>query len=470
MRLTVDDLLQLRHREFRNRESLGKKKITGVSTDTRTLKVGDLFFALRGENFDGHQFVESAFDKGAIAAVVEISVDLARNPGAPLLVVENATQALGELARQHRRRFSIPVVAIGGSNGKTTTKEMIASILTKSYKVLSTEGNHNNHIGVPHTIFRLEKKHDLAVVEIGTNHPGEIEHLSRMLDPTDGLITNIGHEHLEFFGSVDGVAEEEGALFRMLKLKKKRSRVFVNADDRYVNAIAGRMRNRYSYGFHAKGVDVEGRLVGTNAKGCARFEFRGKNMKKSVGVQLRVPGRHNAANALAAAAVGLAFKVPPTRIRKALESFRAPSKRMEIMSVCGVTIYNDTYNANPDSTIAALQTLAAARVTGKRIAVLADMRELGEAGPAEHMRVGREAGQLGLEYLLTFGELARHTHDAAKLPSAIHYEQKNMLAEYLAELVAPGDAVLVKGSRSMKMEDVVTFLIERLHHANVSVG
>ena len=461
MRLTVDDLLKVRHKEFRNRELLKNRKITGISTDTRTLKSGDLFFALKGENFDGHIFVESAFDKGAIAAVVEGSRALLTS--VPLLVVENAAQALGELAHLYRQRFSIPIIAIGGSNGKTTTKDMIADVLKTSYNVLSTHGNHNNHIGVPLTLFRLEKKHEVAVVEVGTNHPGEIEYLALMVDPTDGLITNIGHEHLEFFKSLDGVAEEEGALYRKLKLKK-RSRVFVNADDARVKAIAGRMRNRYTYGFETRAVDVGGRVIDVNGRGCARFEFRGKNMKRSVSIQLQIPGWHNAANALAAATVGLAFNVPPARIRKVLESFSPLDKRMEVLSVGGVAIYNDTYNANPDSMIAALHTLAAARTSGKKIAVLADMRELGESGPEEHARVGHETTKSGIGYLLTFGELAKHIHDAARVPSEMHYDQKNVLAEYLAELVAPGDAVLVKGSRGMKMEDVVTFLVERLRH------
>ena len=464
MRLTVDDLLKVRHAEVHHRELLEKRTITGISTDTRSLKSGDLFFALKGENFDGHAFVESAFEKGASAAVVEGSFAHARFLSVPLLVVENATRALGELAHLYRKRFSIPVIAIGGSNGKTTTKDMITKVLASSYTVLSTDGNHNNHIGVPLTLFRLEKKHEMAVVEVGTNHPGEIEHLVHLLDPTDGLITNIGHEHLEFFKSLDGVAEEEGTLFRQLK-SRKRAQLFVNADDTRVKAIAGRTKNRWTYGFDSRAVDVAGRIIGVDKKGASRFEFRSKSMKRSVSVQLKVPGRHNAVNAIAAAAVGVAFDVPAARIRKALECFHPSDKRMEVLKVGGVTIYNDTYNANPDSMIAALHTLAAARVSGKKIAVLADMLELGELAPEEHERVGREAAKLGVGYMLTFGEHAKHIHGAARVSSAIHYDQKNILAEYLAELVAPGDAVLVKGSRGMKMEDVITFLVERLRHA-----
>ena len=469
MRLTVDDLGKVTHHEFRNRDLLKGKKLSGVSTDTRTLKPGDLFIALRGEHFEGHKFIADAFDRGAVSAVAGRDADLVRISNVPILVVEDTTKALGELANLYRRKFSIPVIAIGGSNGKTTTKDMVASVLRMSYKVLATEGNNNNQIGVPLTLFRLESKHRVAVVEIGTNHPGEIEYLCRILEPTEGLITNIGHEHLEFFNTLEGVAAEEGRLFRSLK-RRKRSRVFVNANDVHVNMLSKGMLNRYTYGLGSRNANVIGRIINEDGTGCVRFEFRGKQMKRATNTHLRIPGRHNAANALAAAAVGLAHKVPSVRIRKALESFRATSNRMEVLSIGGATIYNDTYNANPDSMSEALRTLSAARVSGKKIAVLADMRELGLAGPEEHARIGRELSGFDVDILLTFGELARHIHDAAKIPSAIHYEQQNVLAEYLAELLAPGDAVLVKGSRGMKMEDVVTFLAERMRHTEVSVG
>jgi UDP-N-acetylmuramoyl-tripeptide--D-alanyl-D-alanine ligase len=199
--------------------------------------------------------------------------------------------------------------------------------------------------------------------------------------------------------------------------------------------------------------------------GAARLSVTGRRMRKAMKVQLGIPGEHNARNALAAAAVGLTFQVTPKQICRALESFAPADKRMQVENLSGVVVYNDTYNANPDSTIAALQTLAAAQVMGKKIAVLADMLELGESASEEHVRVGREVARLGIEYLLTFGQLAKHIHNTAKGSFVVHYDQKNILAEYLAELVTPGDAVLVKGSRGMNMEDVVTFLKERLHQA-----
>lgn len=461
MKLSPDELQHISHIEFRNVEKLKGAKIVGVSTDSRTVQEGDVFFALRGESFDGHKFLAAAFAKGCAAAVVESSANVEAVKTMPLLVVDDTTRALGELARYHRLKFAVPVIAIGGSNGKTTTKEMIAKVLSTRYHVLSTEGNLNNHIGVPHTLFKLKKKHQIAVVEIGTNHPGEIQYLCDIIQPTHGLITNVGREHLEFFKNLAGVAKEEAALFENLS-ERKSSIAFVNVDDKYVAAKSQKLKAKVTYSLSTKKASVYGRILETNQSGCVQLSFAAKSAKRETNVQLPIPGGHNALNALSAAAVGLTFKVPTTKIKTALEKLQPASKRMEILSINGITVYNDTYNANPDSMIAALRTLASAQVSGKRIAVLADMKELGVSSIDEHTRIGKEASSMPIEYLLTIGELAKHIHDAATLSFKVHYEQKSMLAEYLSELVSPGDAVLVKGSRGMKMEDVVIFLQERL--------
>jgi len=381
-------------------------------------------------------------------------------------VVENTTAALGRLARVYRDRFSIPVLAVGGSSGKTTTKEMISAVLKQTHRVLKTEKNYNNQIGVPKTLFALEKKHDIAVVEVGTNHPGELQVLCEILDPTHGLLTNIGSEHLEFFRDLRGVAKEEGRLFAYLA-GRSRGTAIVNADDRRVVREARGVGRRIRYGFAPGKRSIRGKLLGLTPAACARVAFAGPRMKRPVTMTLRLPGRHHASNALAAAAAGLIFGVPAREIAAALESFAAADNRMQLLESAGVRVLNDTYNANGDSTAAALETLAAMAVTGKRIAVLGDMLELGSREAAEHRRVGRMAGRLSVDYLLTFGPRARGIGEASGVKNALHYEQKNILAEYLAELVSPGDAVLIKGSRGMGMESVVLFLMERLRTRDI---
>lgn len=460
MNLSPKELLHIAHDELRNAGKLKGERITGISTDSRTINEGELFVALRGPNFDGHRFLAEAFAKGAVAAIIDREGGIEPVKTMPLLVVPDTTKALGELARYYRLKFNIPVLAIGGSNGKTTTKEMIAAVLRRRYAVLSTEGNLNNHIGVPHTLFRLKRKHEIAVIEIGTNHPGEIAYLCRVLEPTHGLITNIGREHLEFFRTLSGVAKEEGALFDALA-QHDDAIAFVNMDDAFLRQRAKRVKNKVTYGCNSPAA-VRGKIGDVDAAGRLELRIRRRGSKREMRVRLSLPGAHNAINALAAAAVGLTFRVPVAEIKSALEGFQPVSMRMEILTISGVTIYNDTYNANPDSVRAALRTLVSAQVTGKRIAVLADMNELGEASQAEHTRIGKELSALPIDYLLTYGEHARYIHDAADVKFKVHYQQKNILAEYLCELLSPGDAVLVKGSRGLKMEDVVVFIQERL--------
>jgi UDP-N-acetylmuramoyl-tripeptide--D-alanyl-D-alanine ligase len=460
VKLTVRDLQHVPHTQFLNAGALSGMTMRGVSTDSRTTAPGDLFIALRGEHFDGHAFLRGAFARGAVAAVVDSAYDPGRDVSEPMLVVDDTTNALNALARRYRDKHKAAVLVVGGSNGKTTTKDMIARVLETRYRVLRTEGNFNNHVGVPRTLFRLTPRHEVAVIEIGTNHPGEIARLCATAGPTHGLLTNIGSEHLEFFGSLEGVAREEGEMFAALRATRGATGI-VNANDHRVSAAARGLKKSVTYGFAARSADVRGRRLTLDVAGHAQFEFSTPRSPRWHTLRLQVPGAHTAVNALAAIAAGYAFSVPAAQMQQALESFHAPGKRMEVANLDGVTVLNDSYNANPDSMRAALQTLASMRGAGKRIAVLGDMKELGNHADEAHTAIGREAAALGLDYLLTYGTLARRIHDAAYGPGSIHYDQKNILAEFLAELVSPGDIVLVKGSRSMEMEDIVIFLEER---------
>jgi UDP-N-acetylmuramoyl-tripeptide--D-alanyl-D-alanine ligase len=466
VKLSKSEILGIRHVRALGFESASLALLAGVSTDSRTTQSGDVFVAIRGEKFDGHDFITKAIGGGAAVVIVDTkwadsNGTMLVSIGVPRLVVADTTVTLGDLASRYRAKFTIPVIAIAGSNGKTTTKNMVTAILGTKYSVLSTEGNLNNQIGVPQTLFRLTEDHDVAVVEIGTNHFGEIAYLCRILAPTYGAITNIGREHLEYFGTPDGVAKAEGELLDWLKSNK--GTFFFNRDD---ERLTKRMRKSkglktISFGFRTRVGDFKGRLGNLNDTGCAILNVRPKG-KKSFDIQLNVPGVQNAKNALAASAIGLSLKVPSKNIVKALTKFSSTGKRSEILHLDGLTILNDSYNANPDSMLAALKTLRSMKTTGRRIAVLGDMLELGRSAEREHQKIGKAVGQCKVDGLFTFGSLSKITNDAAGINVKNHFTNKVTLGEQLAEFVTPGDVVLIKGSRGMKMEEVITHLQQKI--------
>ena len=466
MKLTANDILALPHLQAFGFERAKEFVLTGVSTDSRTIQHRDLFIALRGDTFDGHNFITKAVEAGAEAIIadskwVEPNQMFFSSLNVPRLIVEDTVRTFGQLANTHRKKFKIPVLVIGGSNGKTTTKEMVSSVLRTKFRILNTEGNLNNHVGVPQTILRLEKEHQIAVVEIGTNHFGEIDYLCSIVEPTHVLITNVGREHLEFFGSLDGVSKAEGEAFEWLRQHRRSTGIgFVNQDDGHLKKRSKGIHKSITYGFANGPASVKGKVQSLNENACVQLEVRQRS-KKPFRVQLSVPGHHNAFNALAAATVGLAFKVPVKRIQQALSSFASASKRMQVLKFDSVIVLNDTYNSNPDSVMAALGVLGSIGTPGKKIAVLADMLELGKNSIEEHKRIGEAVKSSGVKYLLTYGSLSRHTHEAAATAQKSHYEQKAALSESLFGLLSPGDVVLIKGSRGMKMEEVVAFITER---------
>ncbi len=467
MKLALDTLRAVPYLDAIGFDRARSKHLTGVSTDTRSLAKGNLFAALRGDRFNGHDFLSVALDRGAEALLVDAAWAKVNGPmvssmHVPVVIVEDTTRALGDLARAHRRTWNGKVLAIGGSNGKTSTKDMVRAVLGMKYHVLATEGNLNNHIGVPLTLLRLSSRDEVAVIEFGTNHPGEMAYLCSVCEPTHGLITNIGQEHLEFFGDVKGVAEEEGTLFAWLA--EHGGSGIVNQDDAEVSRKGRALSKRMTYGFRARAVDLRGARLTTDEYGNASFEVQ-RAGKRPVDISLSTPGVQAAQNALAAFTAGEMFTVPSADRAEALRVFTATSKRMQAMDIKGVRILNDTYNANPDSVRAALETLAAVETKGKRFAVLGDMMELGPAAEAVHAEVGSWLRKYQVDYLLAYGPLSKHMYIRSTAKHSYHYEQKNMLAEYLLELIGTGDVVLIKGSRSMAMEDIVTFLSNAMTRA-----
>lgn len=461
MFLTIHDLLKIEYVHIQNIGDLQEKTIRGVSTDSRTVQRGDIFVAIRGEKFDGHQFLNEAFEKGTVAAIVhEQWMSYGSTYSNNVLIrVKDTVKALGQLANVYRGKFDVPVITVTGTNGKTTTKEMIASILSARYSVLKTEGNLNNQIGVPQTLFRLQKEHEVAVIEMGTNHFGEIAYLCKVAEPTHGLITNVGHAHLEFFENIEGVAKAKGELFESLESS---GFGFVNADDKFIVEKAKVLKKKMTYGFQAKRSELKGKFLGLNEQAQPRFSFDGVRLKKPLEIELRIAGTHNIFNGLAAAAVGLEFEISSKKIKNALENFNASSNRMEVSTLGGVTIINDTYNSNPDSVAAALSTLSAMKCSGKKIVVLGDMLELGDKSQQAHKGIGNHLAERGFQYVLTFGAYSRFIAETSNAKHSKHFEDKNLLTEQLIRLVKPGDIVLVKGSRRMKMEEVVEQFTEYL--------
>ncbi len=434
-----------------------------VVIDSREVTGGEIFIALRGENADGHCFIETVFEKGASWAMVsrhwyEAQGSVDPPPGKGLIVTNDPVAGLQQLSAIYRSKFSIPVVAIGGSNGKTTTKEMVASVLGSAFKVQMSQGNRNNHLGVPLTLLQLRNDTDIAVVEMGINHPGEMALLASIAMPTHGLLTNIGHEHLEFLFDLDGVAAAETQLFGYLSLHG--GIAFVNSDDSRLSAAGSGLVGHISYGVAKSSAEsCWARDISVSKAGMLSFLLC--STAGSEAVTLNFTGKHNVLNAIAAAAVGLHFGLSLCEIREGLERLvPAPGwKRLEVVDSGGLRILNDTYNANSDSMRRAIDALCDIPCAGKRVAVLGDMLELGVAGDVEHEAIGRYIQQSPVDMLFTFGERARIIGREAPELFRGHFECREKLLAALLAVLQEGDTLLFKGSRGMKLEQVVDALV-----------
>ncbi|GIV54809.1 MAG: UDP-N-acetylmuramoyl-tripeptide--D-alanyl-D-alanine ligase [Candidatus Kapaibacterium sp.] len=431
--------------------------IEGVSTDTRTLEPGMLFVALRGERFDGHCFTQQAVERGAAALVLEVTRqhELPQHP-VPTIWVRDTLGALGALARYHRRRFGIPVMAIAGAVGKTTTKDMTAHLLSAHGAVHKTPENWNNQVGVPLVLLGLRSYHTAAVIELGTNHPGEIEQLCRIVEPTHGLITTIAEEHLEFFGSLDGVEQEETALFRWLATSG--GVACVNLDDLRLRRYHSMLPSVLTFGTTADAMLVASvRFEPQTLYPIVSLEWQGMRAEARI-VQ---PGYAAALCAIAASAAAVSMGALLDVIAAQLAQYRPPPThgyaRMVVQSADGgMTILNDCYNANPASMRCALETLAAYPTNGRRLAVLGDMRELGAASPAEHRRILSFARERA-DALVLLGEDMHRAAIELGVP-ALLADDHARAAELVRQIGRPGDVVLVKGSRTLALEHVIALL------------
>lgn len=441
-------------------------RVTSVSTDTRTLKPESLFFAIKGENFDGHDYVTAALDKGATAVVVSGAArfDAALRTTGRLIEVDDTLLALGKLAGWYRRQFAAQVVAVLGSNGKTTTKDMIHAVLSSKRRGKAAVASFNNSIGVPMTLLEVEPADEYVVVEMGTNHPGEIAALARIVMPDMAVVTSIGEEHLEGFGDLEGVAAEEFSVLPFVQ-----GRGFVAVSDQAAAYLptspkdAG--RSKIVYGFDAKSdlraTDVRQDAGGSSFRVNNRFDYA-----------IPLLGRHNVLNAMAAVAIGTRFRLEHAEIAPVLSKFRGPKMRMQGAQHGAIYLINDAYNANPSSMKAAFEAMDSLGRPGRRILILGDMRELGDQSQRCHQKVGREAGVSTANVIIAVGAMSRVTADGATSAAGTSkriysFPSIEALSDRLPGLLEPGDNVLLKASRGAKLERIVP-LIEKCGTAAIS--
>jgi len=431
--LELKDLLSIDSvRDYQEGKEI-KNRFSGVSIDSRTVGKNEIYIAIKGENLDAHKFLPAVFLKGIKLFVVNekwFIKNKNKYKGNSIVAVNDTTEALGQFAAVHRSRLNIPVFCIGGSNGKTTTKDLVSTVLDKKFKVLKTEGNFNNHIGLPLTLLRLNKSHEIAVLEVGCNHFKEVEYLMQIAKPSFGMVTNIGREHLEFF-----------------KFIRSRSKEMSNA-------------KVISYSYSSKS-DVTGEFEGYNK--MYQPVIKVTKGAKSFNVTISTFGKHSVFNGLAAAAAGLSFGVSASSVKSALANFKeSSSKRMEITDHNGIKFINDTYNSNPESVRMGIETMMGFENKGEKYAVLSDMLELGKGSVSEHKEIGKFIKRSGIKNLYTFGKYSIHTFKSAgKMENNLYFENKTDLAELLKRNLKAGDIVYVKGSRGMKMEEVINHITEK---------
>jgi len=431
-----------------------KARVRSVCIDSRTVKKGELFIAVKGEVFDGHDFIDGVLNRGVRVLVVHKSIEV-KDPKVSVIRVKDTTRALGDIARFHRLRFKIPVIALTGSAGKTTTKEMIAAVLGRKYKVLKNEGTQNNHIGVPLTLLKLKPTHKMVVLECGTNQPGDITWLADVARPTMAVFTNIGESHLEKLKTTDGVLKEKWALTSFMG---GQDIVIINADDL---SLSGKIRLKSIFKIMTYGLKSK-----ANWQASDPDIVSGRYLNFKVGgriVELDSCGVNNVYNALAAFSCGAFFKVQPKDITDALKSFEFPQGRGQIVRLGKGWLINDSYNANPVSMRSALQTLQAIETQGQRICVAADMLELGRQSRALHQAMGAAIAAAGAHVLITVGPLAGLMAASAqrrnKKMQVLACKDVESAQKCLAKVFHNGDAVLIKGSRRMRMEQMAEFLL-----------
>lgn len=428
--------------------------VSGINTDSRKIKRGELFVALKGERFDGHQFLNEAVQAGASALLVMEKIDIGGET--PLIMTDDTLKALGAIARFHRQRFKVPVIGVTGSNGKTTTKDLIAAVLSQKYNIVKTEANYNNEIGLPLTLLEMDQTTQAVVVEMGMRGLGQIRNLASIAQPELGVITNIGQAHLELLGSEANIAKAKAELLESLP---PNGIAVLNGDDHWIRqmSIPHQVRPLW-FGLNDTNLDYRAVVLENNGEGIL-FQVISKTEKFEIFLPL--PGRLNVYNALAAIAIGRVLGLSIQEIKEGLAAPAMTGGRLKILNRNQLRIIDDTYNASPASVKAALEVLCGFPGPGKKIAVLADMLELGQASIDAHFEVGAYAANHGVDQLLAYGELARKYVEgftSITPGKAEYFSTKTEIIRAIKKMARPGDSILIKGSRGMKMEEVVEAL------------
>ncbi|MEO6035329.1 MAG: UDP-N-acetylmuramoyl-tripeptide--D-alanyl-D-alanine ligase [Verrucomicrobiota bacterium] len=425
---------------------------TSTSTDSRRAGPGDLFFALAGDRFDAHSFLPDVAKTGVVAVVADAK-KIPANFFTTVIQVDDTRKALGNLGARYRRDFDLPIVAVAGSNGKTTTKELLASVLRQKFKTHWSEASFNNDIGVPVTLLKLETAHQAAVLEVGTNHPGELAPLLKWIRPQMGVITSIGREHLEYFGDLAGVAKEEGELAEALPADGV---LFVNGESELIESVVQRTRAKvvrvgFKPGYDCFATDIQFSGLGVNFHATSqRADLCGE-------YRLKLLGRHQVSNALLALSVAGELGLSRAEIQRGLAECEPAKMRLQTWVVNGIQVLDDSYNANADSMLSALATLRDLPCVGRRVAVLGDMAELGDQTLSAHTEVGQRAACSGIDHLFSVGKMARVTADSARaagLRGVTEISDVELAGESLKKFLKPGDVVLLKASRATRIERI----------------
>lgn len=458
IKLTLNDFFNLPDAEIFNPDKL--KDILSVSIDSRKIGKNCLFIAIKGEKFDGHDFIKEVVKKNVSAVMINKNqLNRFSDIEIPFITVKDTTKSLADVASVWRDKLNAKVIGITGSNGKTTTKEILSAILSVKYRVHKTTGNNNNHIGVPLTILSAKAKHQVLVVEQGTNHFGEIKYTASISRPDLALITNIGYSHIEFLKDRNGVLKEKSEL---LKIAVKNGGVaFINNDDDLLRKFGRRLKRKITFGFNDFS-DYQAKLLDVDKSGKTTISIR--YGKKKFQARLPISGEQNAKNFLAAFTIAKELGLTDKQILKGLKRIKSVSKRLEIKKFKDTVIINDTYNANPDSMKASLSLLSKIKPSYKKVAVLGDMFELGKQSKKLHSEIGSFINELKLNEVYTVGKFSENIFKSlnGRVPFKKHFSEKKNLIEKLRRRDLKKTVVLIKGSRGMKMEEIYSALEEKL--------